>query len=102
MLITFGGLDIGISYKLHYWLNKSEFQKLESQIDNHPELNEMTDMLRDSKYINSKYISNQKEYRTQQQIESSFGDYLTEANIDRRRELNRSFQRISEEITKDT
>ena len=81
LFISFGGLNLGISYKLHYWLNKSDFQKLESQIEKHPQLNEMTDMLRYSKRINSKYISNHDDYRTKQELESAFGDYLNTSGI---------------------
>ena len=80
-LISLGGLDLGISYKLHYWLNKSEFQKLEAQIERNPNLIEMTDMLRYSKRINSKHHNNHKNYRTKKYIKSVFGTYLITMGI---------------------
>ncbi|UII22504.1 hypothetical protein [Fulvivirga ligni] len=82
LFISFGGLNLGISYKLFYLLNKSDFQKLESQLKKHPNLKEMTDMLRYSKRINSKYLGNYEDYRTKQELESAFGDYLNSSGID--------------------
>jgi len=73
-----------LSHRLHYTLNRKNLESINT-ISQLSKINEMTDLLRYHKSINEQQISNEEKYKTKVEIETVFGDYLfqNDINIDK-------------------